>query len=305
MTTGSAARSIAAISGGSSRPRWRAVRTTLARTCWVSAPWRVRLPPHTLRMTTAGRMACSARQLVAPSVPSIPREVSRQAGAMPLQHEAHRARLTDGRHPVPGALEAGAEVREGRACIVQPALRVVEHPDDGDAARREVVVGAGQRQQGLAGAAGASRSDQSNLERAEACRVGLLRRVEQPELVGHGLQLRQASLVARYGPGRELSLIGQQRALRIVRLQLPPLRHHLVLGAQAPGGEQRPRGCRARRVLVRRGSGARRVLDVGDLTGEGRQRVADLRSGGRCSGAARRPPPQAPTQPHPVADGRR
>ena len=56
-TTGSAARNIAAISGGRSRPRWRAVRTTLARTCWVSAPWRVRLPPHTLRMTTAGRMA--------------------------------------------------------------------------------------------------------------------------------------------------------------------------------------------------------------------------------------------------------
>ena len=41
-TTGSAARNIAVISGGRSRLRWRAVRTTLARTCWVSAPWRVR-----------------------------------------------------------------------------------------------------------------------------------------------------------------------------------------------------------------------------------------------------------------------
>ena len=50
---------------GTSRPRWRAVRTTLDSTCWVSAPRRVRLPPHTLRMTTAGRIACSARQLVA------------------------------------------------------------------------------------------------------------------------------------------------------------------------------------------------------------------------------------------------
>ena len=29
----------------------------------MSAPLRVRLPPHTLRMTTAGRMACSARQV--------------------------------------------------------------------------------------------------------------------------------------------------------------------------------------------------------------------------------------------------
>ena len=66
-TTGSGARNSAAISGGRSRPRRRAVRTMLASTCWVSAPWRVRLPPHTLRMTTAGRMACSARQLVASS----------------------------------------------------------------------------------------------------------------------------------------------------------------------------------------------------------------------------------------------
>ena len=48
------------------RPRWRAVRTTLDSTCPVSAPLRrVRLPPHTLRMTTAGRIAYSARQLVA------------------------------------------------------------------------------------------------------------------------------------------------------------------------------------------------------------------------------------------------
>ena len=64
-TMGSGARNIVANSAGRSTLRWRAVRTTLARTCWVSAPLRVRLPPQTLRMTTAGRMACSARQLVA------------------------------------------------------------------------------------------------------------------------------------------------------------------------------------------------------------------------------------------------
>ena len=56
-TMGSGARNIVANSAGRSRLRWRAVRTTLARTCWVSAAFRVRLPPHTLRMTTAGRMA--------------------------------------------------------------------------------------------------------------------------------------------------------------------------------------------------------------------------------------------------------
>src|SRR6266511_5286284 len=45
---------------------WRvAVRTTLATTCQDSAPSQVALPPHCLRHTTAGRIACSARQLVA------------------------------------------------------------------------------------------------------------------------------------------------------------------------------------------------------------------------------------------------
>ena len=48
-----------------STSRCRAVRMTLARTCWVCAPRVVRLPPQILRLTTAGRMACSARQLVA------------------------------------------------------------------------------------------------------------------------------------------------------------------------------------------------------------------------------------------------
>ena len=48
-----------------STPCWDAVRSTLIIRPWVSAPRQVRLPPHTLRLTTAGRMACSARQFVA------------------------------------------------------------------------------------------------------------------------------------------------------------------------------------------------------------------------------------------------
>ena len=44
-TTGSGAHSIVVISERGSRLRWRAVRTTLANTCWVSAPRGVRLPP--------------------------------------------------------------------------------------------------------------------------------------------------------------------------------------------------------------------------------------------------------------------
>jgi hypothetical protein len=38
---------------------------TLIGVCWVSAPCGVRLPLQCLRLTTAGRIACSARQLVA------------------------------------------------------------------------------------------------------------------------------------------------------------------------------------------------------------------------------------------------
>lgn len=44
---------------------WAAVASTLASTCQVVAPFQVALPPQGLRLTTAGRMACSARQLVA------------------------------------------------------------------------------------------------------------------------------------------------------------------------------------------------------------------------------------------------
>ena len=44
--------------------------TTLASICRVSAPRRERLPPETLRLTTAGRSDCSARQLVASTLGS-------------------------------------------------------------------------------------------------------------------------------------------------------------------------------------------------------------------------------------------
>jgi hypothetical protein len=48
-----------------------AVRRIDARTCWVWAPRGVRLPPpQALRVTIAGRSACSAGQLVASSVGS-------------------------------------------------------------------------------------------------------------------------------------------------------------------------------------------------------------------------------------------
>ena len=46
-TMDSGARNIVANSAGRSTLRCRAVRTTLARTCWVSAPLRVRLPART------------------------------------------------------------------------------------------------------------------------------------------------------------------------------------------------------------------------------------------------------------------
>ena len=50
-----------------------------ASVCWAAAPCQERLPPQTLRVTTAGRMACSARQLVG--------KASRQAGHAYLDYE--------------------------------------------------------------------------------------------------------------------------------------------------------------------------------------------------------------------------
>ena len=41
-------------------PRWLAVRMVLMIRLCAAAPFQVRLPPHTLRFTTAGRMALFA-----------------------------------------------------------------------------------------------------------------------------------------------------------------------------------------------------------------------------------------------------
>jgi hypothetical protein len=53
-TSGVGARSKQVSSSTGSRACWVAVRSTLVRTCQVSAPARVRLPPQLLRVTTAG-----------------------------------------------------------------------------------------------------------------------------------------------------------------------------------------------------------------------------------------------------------
>jgi len=53
-----------------------AVRMRLIILAWVAAPRQVLFPPQTLRFTTAGRIACSARQFVA-STPSCVRKVNR------------------------------------------------------------------------------------------------------------------------------------------------------------------------------------------------------------------------------------
>ena len=51
-----------AISSTGSMFCWRAVRITLIVICWVRAPYWVRFAPQLLRLTIAGRSACSARQ---------------------------------------------------------------------------------------------------------------------------------------------------------------------------------------------------------------------------------------------------
>src|SRR5919197_5757738 len=64
-TTGPGARSSPTSTATGSCCCRRALPSTLARTCQAPATAQVALPPHCLRHTTAGRMACSARQLVA------------------------------------------------------------------------------------------------------------------------------------------------------------------------------------------------------------------------------------------------
>jgi len=59
-----------------SRFCWAAVRMRLIIPCLGGAPRQVLFPPQTSRFTTAGRIACSARQFVA-STPSCVRKVNR------------------------------------------------------------------------------------------------------------------------------------------------------------------------------------------------------------------------------------
>ena len=61
-------------------PCWVAVRIALMIRPWVAAPRQVRLAPHTSRFTTAGRMACSLRQLVA-STSGLSRKVKRASAS--------------------------------------------------------------------------------------------------------------------------------------------------------------------------------------------------------------------------------
>ena len=122
-TTGLGAQSRVVISARVSSLRWRAVRTTLASTCWVSAPRRVRLPPHTLRVTTAGRMACSARQLVAS-----------MDGSQRKRHAQFGVQFDDQRGHVRTRLDGGRAQRVGSpqgvpALHPPPARRAMTHLD--------------------------------------------------------------------------------------------------------------------------------------------------------------------------------
>lgn len=93
------------------------VRRTLAAICCVAAPCGVRLPPHTLRVTTAGRIACSACQFGrfdtqvlqageegGPLGPQVPEEtaIRRVRDAAGEQAVGARLKTTDGHdEPVP------------------------------------------------------------------------------------------------------------------------------------------------------------------------------------------------------------
>lgn len=80
-------------------PCWWAVRSTLMMLPWVAAPDQVRFPPHTLRLTTAGRMACSACRFVASTTFGWVQKVNRaSASTVRLWHRRSRWALCRRRH---------------------------------------------------------------------------------------------------------------------------------------------------------------------------------------------------------------
>ena len=90
----------------------------------MSAPWRVRLPPQTLRVTTAGRIACSASS------------DRRQTPAATMRRDSsgprRAARLVGGRRPVRSrnASDSSSTARSPSATLAHSACRhgySVEH----------------------------------------------------------------------------------------------------------------------------------------------------------------------------------
>ncbi len=71
-----------------SRARWRLVRKTVIRICCVCADAGVRLPPQILRLTIAGRSACSARQLLASMGRVVQEAEKRRPFAVEMSHQA-------------------------------------------------------------------------------------------------------------------------------------------------------------------------------------------------------------------------
>ena len=106
----SGARNIVANSAGRSRFRWRAVRTTLARTCWVSAPLRVRYAAAHLADDERAGWLVRRCQLVA-STDAVPQE--REDGGEFAGQMGGKARVVQRRRVVDQPADPGEQSAAG------------------------------------------------------------------------------------------------------------------------------------------------------------------------------------------------
>ena len=187
---------------------------------------------------------------------------------MPLQQQAHRAGLAEGRYPLPRPCEPLVEVRQRRAVLVQAPLRPAEPTNELLTPRRQLVVGGREPEQRLARSLRLALGGEPEPGCLGAGLVRQLGRIEAAHRGGRGVKLVQLFLQARHIARGQLSPVGQERPLRIVGDQLPFERDGAALHVQAAGREQKPAGGNLHRAPIRDRRHVQVGLDPGGLLGK-------------------------------------
>ena len=193
-----------------------------------------------------------------------------------MQQQAHRAGLAEGRHPLPRPREPLVEGRQRHAVLVQAPLRPAELTHELLTPRRQLVVRCREPQQHLARALRFTLDGGPKPGGLGASLVRQLGRIEAAQGGGRGVELVELFLQARHIARGQLSLLRQERPLRIVGDQLPLERDRTVLHMQPAGREQRPAGISLHRARIRGHRNAQVSFDSGGFLGKLRQGFAYL-----------------------------